>query len=535
MEYLVDGGGSQAIHDAVGPVLDELARLLDAEFGVVVYEPHAAGSAVVLAAVGSEGLEGFLPNEPVLVDPVLPRRVPATQDRMEIRSRLRGHGVRLRSSVVVPWRDRHGNGAVVLGNLASPLGDPHAVLDGDVRRHYRQAIGRALRRGRQAGALELGRDLRFATRTMAEAAVASGDGPAVLTAILGSARELFRAEVAYLGVPVDESGVYVFDEALGIRTAPFRGLRVQHGQGLGGLARRLGRPVCSANYAADGRLEAAPVDETRGEGIVSAMAAPVSVDSRIAAVLYIGDRRMRPFTAVDEDLLEEVAGHAAPGVHRRYGDADRSRSMERAVREQVAFDLHDSVVRGLVAIGFEAEQARHDVTDDEHATRLDTIARAAEACMVRLRGELGLLVSAPRAGSAPASEVLDRIALIPERGVVRALELDGPDTELSPEVADALARVGQEALTNAEQHSGCRHLTVRVETSAHAVVLRITDDGVFDPASSGAGTGAHFGMRAMHAAAAQVGGSLDVRPATPTGTHVRAVVAPWPLRGRVVP
>lgn len=535
MEYLVDGGGSRAIHDAVGPVLDELVALLGAEFGVVVYEPRAAGPAVVLAAVASGGIEGFLPNEPVLVDPVLPRRLPAVRDRLEIRSRLRGHGLRLRSSVVVPWRDRHGHGAVVLGNLATPLGNPDAVLDDDVRRHYRQSIGRALRRGRQAGALQLGRDLRAATRTMAEAAVASDDEPAVLTAILGSARELFRAEVAYLGVPVDASGTYVFDEALGIRTAPFRRLRVQHGQGLGGLARRLGRPVCSANYASDGRLEAAPVDETRGEGIVSAMAAPVSVDSRIAAVLYIGDRRMRPFTAVDEELLEDVAGHAAPGVRRRYAEADQARALEQAVREQVAFDLHDSVVRGLVAIGFEAEQARHGVTDDEHATRLDTIARAAEAAMARLRGELGLLVSAPRTGSAPASEVLDRIALVPERDVERTLELDGPDLELDPAVADALARIGQEALTNAEQHSGCRHLTVRLQTSPLVVVLRVTDDGVFDAASSAGGTGAHFGMRAMHAAVAQVGGTLHVEPAAPTGTHVRAVVAPWPRRGTGAP
>lgn len=521
VEYLVDGGGSQAIHDAVRPVLDEIQALLGGELGVVVYEPHG-GPAVTLASCGPQG---FLPNEAVVTDPVLPRRSPAVLERLAIRSRLRGHGVRLRSSVAVPWRDRHGHGAVVVGNLATSLGDPDAVLDDDVRRHFRQALGRAVRRGRQAGALQLGRDLRAATRTMAEAAVASEQGSAGLTAILASARELFRAEVAYLAVPVDASGTYVFDEALGIRTAPFRRLRVQHGHGLGGLARRLGRPVCSANYAADGRLEAAPVDETRGEGIVSAMAAPVSVGSEIAAVLYIGDRRMRPFTGVDEELLEELAGHAAPGVRRRYGDADRARTLERAVREQVAYDLHDSVVRGLVAIGFEAEQARHRIGEDDTATRLDTIARAAEAAMTRLRGELELLVSAPRGGSVAASEILDRIALVPERHVVRVLELDGPDLEVDPDAADALVRVGQEAVTNAEQHSGCDHLTVRVETSPHAVALHVVDDGTFDPAS-GASGGAHFGMRAMHAAVEGVGGRLEITRATPTGTHVHAVVAP---------
>ncbi|MEJ2862097.1 GAF domain-containing sensor histidine kinase [Actinomycetospora flava] len=523
MEYLVDGGGSQAIHDAVRPVLDEIQALLGAELGVVVYEPHGPGPAVALASTGPHG---FLPNEAVVADPVLPRRAPASLDRLDLRSRLRGHGVRLRSSVVVPWRDRHGHGAVIVGNEATALGDPDAVLDDDLRRHYRRAVGRAVRRGRRDGALAVGRELRAATRTMADAAAASGDGPAALTAILGSARELFRAEVAYLGVPVDGSGTYVFDEALGIRTAPFRRLRVGHGQGLGGLARRLGRPVCSANYAADGRLEEAPVDETRHEGIVSAMAAPVSVGSEIAAVLYIGDRLMRPFTSVDEELLEELAGHAAPGVRRRSADADRARALERAVRERVAYDLHDSVVRGLVAIGFEAEQARH-VDGDDAATRLDTIARAAEACMSRLRGELELLVAAPRVGSVAASEILDRIALVPERDVLRVLELDGADLELDPDAADALVRVGQEAVTNAEQHSGCDHLTVRVETSPHAVALHVTDDGTFGPVDAG---GAHFGLRGMHAAVDRVGGRLEIEAAHPAGTHVHAVVAPGPLR-----
>ncbi len=89
---------------------------------------------------------------------------------------------------------------------------------------------------------------------------------------------------------------------------------------------------------------------------------------------------------------------------------------------------------------------------------------------------------------------------------------------------DALVRVGQEAVTNAEQHSGCDHLTVRVETSPHAIALHVTDDGTFHHAATSGGR--HFGMRAMHAAVDGVGGRLEVGPASP-GTHVHAVVAPW--------
>ena len=73
----------------------------------------------------------------------------------------------------------------------------------------------------------------------------------------------------------------------------------------------------------------------------------------------------------------------------------------------------------------------------------------------------------------------------------------------------------------ARGEAGDKVILVRVETSPLAVVLRVTDDGVFDAASSTGGTGgtgAHFGMRAMHAAVAQVGGTLRVEPASPSGT-----------------
>ena len=532
MDYQVDGGGSRAVHDAVRPVLVEIQRLLGADLGVVVYQPvRDGGPPVALASATSGTLQGFLANEPVVTDRALPRRAPTSLDRLEIRSRLRPHGVRLRSSLAVPWRDQYGRGAVVVGNVVTPLADPESVLDEDLRRHLRRAIGRALGRARQAGSLQLGRELRAATRAMAEAAVSGPDGSAGLTTIIASTRELFRSEVAYLAVPDDTSGTFVFDQVLGIRTSSFRCLRVGHGQGLGGLARRTGRPVRSANYEADARLEAAPVDETRLEGIVSAMAAPVTVGQEIAAVLYVGDRRMRPFTAVDADLLEELAGHAAPGVQRRHTEADHTRALERMVRERVAYDLHDSVVRGLVAIGFEAEQARYTAPDGEAASRLETIARAAEGCMSRLRGELGVLLSGERTGSVWASEVLDRIGLLPERGVARSLELDGDDLEFSVAAADALVRVGQEAVTNAELHSGCAHLVIRVATSPHIVDLSVTDDGTFDGTATTDEPAQHFGMRGMHSAVAAVRGHVSIAPARPIGTLVQAGVPLWPSPG----
>ncbi|MEV0071723.1 GAF domain-containing protein [Amycolatopsis sp. NPDC050768] len=526
MDYLVDGGGLQAIDDALRPILDEIRELLAADVALVVYEARRSGPPhVVLSGTA----DWFLPNEPVVVNQELPRHEPASLVELEIRSKLRRHAVRLGACVVVPWRDAYGVGAVIVGTAGAPVPDPASLADDALRKHYRSTIARALREARRSGAVQLNRSLRGAARLVAEAAVDGPNVPAVLSAVLTSARDLLRSEVAYLAVPDGGPGTFVFDQVLGIRTPAFRSLRVQLGQGLGGLARELGKPIRSANYAADARLQAAPVSETRDEGIISAMAVPVLVGREIAAVLYVGDRRMRAFTSVDEDLLEEFAGHASLGLRRRLSEGHRAETVERSVRERVAYDLHDSVVRGLVTIGFEAEQAGFAATDPETATRLAAIAHAAEACLARLRGELGTLVAGSGAGVMQASEVLERIDGLPDRGVPRSLELEGDDVDVAREVAEALVRVGQEAVANAEQHSGCDRLAVRVVTAVSRVVsLQVTDNGTFDDAARSPAAG-HFGMRAMGSAVESLGGSLAVHPAPVRGTVVEATIPVWPV------
>ena len=73
-------------------------------------------------------------------------------------------------------------------------------------------------------------------------------------------------------------------------TPDFRQLRMEFGQGLGGLARREVRVVSSMNYAQDTRLLAAPVTETQDEGILSAVAAPLVRAQDVHGVLYVGSR-----------------------------------------------------------------------------------------------------------------------------------------------------------------------------------------------------------------------------------------------------
>lgn len=311
---------------------------------------------------------------------------------------------------------------------------------------------------------------------------------------------------------------------LGIHTPDFRHLRIRDGQGLGGLARSLRQPVRSPLYARDSRLHAAPVAETAREGIVSAMATPIIVDEQVQAVLYVGDRTLRPFSETDEEVLGEFATCATLGLKRRATEAYRRDALRRQEQERLAYDLHDTAVRGLLEIGFAAEQANefHHADPDLQAS-LSSIAAAAERSMEALRGRLDLLIGG--ASERTAGAVLEEIAeasMRPDAG--HHFRARPADSVVPEAVADALVRIGQEALVNVDLHSRGT-AEVLLETTADEWVLSVTDAGDGHPAATTGGgqEHAHLGLRAMQRAAEGVHGQVERLPAG-GGFLVRATV-----------
>jgi signal transduction histidine kinase len=536
-EYPVDAGRSRAIYDALVPLVEEIRELAGADLGIIAFNPaplSAPADLVVLAASAAGTLEPPLPSEPLHVTRRLPRRVPRLLQDVTIASPARPYVLELRSAVAVPWADAAGSGVVLVGNRSDrPIHPPHPA--GAHRRQARR-VALALAGARRAGAHSINGDLRRAVNDVAESAVASDDVHEALAAMLASARDLFGAEVSYLSLPERDINTFTFDQMVGIRTTQFRHLRIEMGQGLGGLARSLRHPVRSLDYARDTRLHAAPVTETVAEGIVSAMATPVLIDDEVNAVLYVGNRHLRPFSELDGELLNEFAGYAALGLRRRLVESYRSRVIRRQERERFALDLHDSVVRGLVEIGFTAEAGRAGAADPALRGQLEAIGLIAERCMDTLRDQLAVLAEHREDDLAghPAT-VLDRIGEAGHRpSTARSLELVGSGTAsvvLPAATADALVRIGQEAVANAETHAGGRHTRVSLEVGGSAATLSVTDDGRgLDAAALDevlAGAVPHLGFRAMRAAAAYVGGHLTIEPATEGGLTVRAVL---PLR-----
>jgi GAF domain-containing protein len=174
---------------------------------------------------------------------------------------------------------------------------------------------------------------------------------------------------------------------MNIRTDEFRRLRSESGQGLGGLAQDAMCPVITFDYFTDKRIVGPTLLETRREGLISAICTPLLVSNDIFGLLYAANRHLTAFTSTDAALIAEFARIATTGVERARADLDREVLVQRAERERLAFELHDTVVQGLIEIGFEAS------SDNPHATvnqrkQLERISDVAEANLHAIRALL---------------------------------------------------------------------------------------------------------------------------------------------------
>ena len=87
-----------------------------------------------------------------------------------------------------------------------------------------------------------------------------------------------------------------------------RPIDIRPGQGVGGQAIVLRRPVISNDYANDNRA----IVQSKGSGIQAAMAAPLVRDGRLLGVIMLGSfNKDRNFTTDDAEALELLAGVAA--------------------------------------------------------------------------------------------------------------------------------------------------------------------------------------------------------------------------------
>ena len=194
-------------------------------------------------------------------------------------------------------------------------------------------------------------------------------------------------------------------------------------------------------------------------------------------------------------------------------------------RERLAHEIHDTLAQSFAGIGFqlqaihdevgnEAELREHlDLATDLVRTSHDEARRSISALRSETVEKLGLL------------QALDECAARIANGgpiEVRVRNVGGGDpSSIPPRIADALYRIGQEAIANAVRHADASKMDISLLHESTAWQLLIEDDGRGFPLGQDS---ASFGIRGMGKRAESIGAALDIRSSPGKGTSVQVRV-----------
>lgn len=516
------------LNEVLGVQLERISVEAMADFVLLIQaDPATPACGTVLASAGVDWMCQFLPNEPIHFDPHLPN-APTTIDSLNCWSAMRPCHLSFGFSTIVPWSSRTTSGWLVITNSNPPEA---AHLTNKALKHYQQQLRRIYVDAGLRATNKLRLDIARATRAMIELDLEDRGLDQQLNNLLSVARGLLRTAACYLSMPEDGADHFRFIGHVGVRTSGFKRLRVGAGQGLGGRVRDQNRVVRTLNYSRDFRDGDDPVQETVREGFHSAMCAPLSTGGEIFGLLYAANRHFTPFTESDGEVLIELAGNVSNILRRAQWDDIKKAAARRRERDRLARDLHDSVVRNLMEIGY-ASRVGRDLNDPLGARKhFDAIEAAAESCLQAIRGQIAALTN-DWDGTPPTIEnvisVMRSMASSRRFNYVFHVNPGKVQRALPPQVATALVRIGREALRNAELHSSGSQAKVELNVENGIAHLTIEDDGRgIDPNMLPAllGSSEHLGLRQMRSLAEENGGRCILTSATTTtGLRVDVMV-----------
>ncbi len=216
-----------------------------------------------------------------------------------------------------------------------------------------------------------------------------------------------------------------------------------------------------------------------------------------------------------------AAGSAAPSgsvLPRAVNDDDRRLA-------EVGRDVHDIVGGALTAVRIMVERLKrsgeHDAAAINEAIHLLDVAMGDVRAVIR-----GL--EQPEIGATDLFPALhELLATYATLGAFAGRVRRHPvESRLPPEVALALYRIAQEALTNVARHADAGYVEVEVRQRRRSIELLVTDDGRgFDAdAVSFRADPSRLGLRGMSQRAGMLGGTVDVRSTPGAGTTIRVVI-----------
>lgn len=190
-------------------------------------------------------------------------------------------------------------------------------------------------------------------------------------------------------------------------------------------------------------------------------------------------------------------------------------------RSRIAREIHDDIGGTLTAVKLDLAWLGGKLgKDDPFAEKIRTMHQHLDLAMESsIRIARDLRPSLLDYGIVPAIEwqlgdFRDRMGI--------ACELDCPheDIELDPDLATAVFRIFQEALTNVAKHSNASSVKVKFAVTDVAVALQVCDNGAGLDQESLAKPNS-FGLRGIRERVAELGGTFDIKGSAGASTTLK--------------
>ncbi|GAU69812.1 putative two-component histidine kinase [Streptomyces sp. NBRC 110611] len=328
----------------------------------------------------------------------------------------------------------------------------------------------------------------------------------VIGLIAESAKDIADAELAVVALPMPDTSTLVVELALGEGAEAHRGLVLPAEGSLMGAAFSAATPLTSTDICHDARETAAP---KRLAGLGPAVAVPIGTGTGVRGVLLLARASGGAgFTEEGAEQLTGFAGQAAVAMElaERRRDAEQIATLED--HDRIARDLHDLAIQRLFATGMTLQSAARII---EHPSASERVLRAVgdldETIKIIRSTIFGLRIRERDEGHGLRTRVVQTVEEATlALGFAPGLRMEGLlDTQVPQEIADHVAAVLSEALTNVARHAQAKHANVILRSSGDDVVLTVSDDGVGIPSD-----GRRSGLRNLSERAEQLGGALEL-------------------------
>jgi len=217
--------------------------------------------------------------------------------------------------------------------------------------------------------------------------------------------------------------------------------------------------------------------------------------------------------------------------------ATREQDIRENERTRIAREIHDSLGQALTALKLQLSAAQEAATRQspglgtrihETVSMVDDLVKSVRRIASDLRPPILDQLGLPAAVEWLAQDFSRRT------GIRCEILIHPTDGAIGDELATALFRIVQEALTNVLRHAGATRVDIELGMQSGCVALEIKDDGSGITEASTIGPGS-LGILGMRERASALGGVLEVAPRSDGGTRVAAWFPPPAVTPRTTP